>query len=156
MLAVRPATQNDVDFLVSTQEAPHARGFIHPATRNQIIAAFENPERATFVISDDDKPVGMLLFAYERDNRWLIELRRIVVMVPGRGVGSFALNWLVDWCFNEIGVHRVWLEVVESNAQARHVYEGAGFQLEGTYRDGFRDEVGRYANLCVYGMLKTD
>src|SRR5579872_3508131 len=156
MLAVRPATYDDVDFLVSTQEAPHARGFIHRATREQIIAAFEGPERATFIISDDDVPAGMLLFSHEPDNPWLIELRRIVVMMPGRGVGSFALNWLVDWCFNEIGAHRIWLEVVESNAQARHVYERAGFRLEGTYRDGFRGEDGRYANLCVYGMLKSD
>ncbi len=156
MLAVRPATLSDVDFLVSTQDAPHARGFIHSATADQMIAALENLERATFIITDDDAPVGMLLFAYEPDDPWLIELRRIVVMTPGRGVGAYALQWLVDWGFNTIGAHRIWLEVVESNARARRVYERAGFRLEGAYRDGFRGKDGKYADLCVYGLLKSD
>ena len=156
MLAIRPASLDDVDFLISTQQAPHTRGLLHAATPDQIVAALSNPERSTLIITDDGASVGMLLLAHEADSPWLVELRRIVVMMPERGIGAFAVAWAITWSFEELGAHRIWLEVVESNLRARRVYERAGFRLEGTYRDGFRDKNGRYANLCVYGLLKRD
>jgi diamine N-acetyltransferase len=116
----------------------------------------EPEDRATFIITENGERVGMFLLAYEAAQPWLVEFRRIVISSPGRGLGRFAVSWILDWTFNQLGAHRIWLEVVESNDRARRLYEAAGFVLEGTYRDGFRDEDGRYANLCFYGLLKTD
>ncbi|HEY1729690.1 MAG TPA: GNAT family protein [Candidatus Baltobacteraceae bacterium] len=156
MLAVRRATLDDVDFIHVAHDAAHARAFVHPVPLDAVRAALEDPARGTFILTKDGERAGMLLLAYDPEAPWLVELRRIIVTKQHGGIGTFALQWLVSRCFNEIGADRIWLEVVESNTRARRLYERAGFKHEGTFRDGFRDEDGRYANLCVYGLLRRD
>jgi RimJ/RimL family protein N-acetyltransferase len=64
---------------------------------------------------------------------------------------------MVDRAFDDLGAHRVYLEVTADNAAARALYERAGFVLEGTWRDGYRDAAtGTFRDLCAYGMLARD
>ncbi|MNI51297.1 Spermidine N(1)-acetyltransferase [compost metagenome] len=63
---------------------------------------------------------------------------RIVVHVQGRGYGTRLLSLLKDWIFENTETHRLWLDVNELNARARHVYEGAGFTVEGTLREAVK------------------
>ena len=156
MIAVRPATDADVAFLAAAQAVPHARGFVLPATEEQVRAALAQPDRASFVVTDDDEPAGMFLLGTYPDPPWLVELMRIVAVSPGRGIGSFALRWAVTFAFEQLHAHRISLEVVETNGPARRLYERGGFVLEGTHRDGFRDVDGTYRNLCLYGRLAGD
>ena len=156
MIAVRGAAEADVAFLTAAQAVPHARGFVLPATEAEVRAALTQPDRATFVVTDEGAPVGMFLLATFPDPPWLVELRRIVVTRPGRGIGTFALQWALTFAFEHVRAHRIWLEVVESNGPARRLYERGGFVHEGTHRDGFRDEDGSFHDLCLYGRLVTD
>src|SRR5688572_7905767 len=74
----------------------------------------------------------------DRDNRscgFRIGLR------PGfqdRGLGSEATRLIVAHAFDVLGLHRVALEVYTFNPRAQHVYERAGFRVEGTKRDALR------------------
>jgi RimJ/RimL family protein N-acetyltransferase len=156
VIAVRAATDADVAFLVAAQSAPHARGFVLAATDEQVRAALINPDRATFVFTDDGEPAGMVLLSYFPDAPWLVELRRIVVTRPGRGIGTHALRWTIAHAFEERNAHRISLDVVETNDRARRLYERCGFIHEGTQRDGYRSDDGHYGNLCSYGLLATD
>ncbi|GGO13613.1 GNAT family N-acetyltransferase [Micromonospora parathelypteridis] len=52
----------------------------------------------------------------------------------GRGLGTEATRLLVRYAFDELGMHRVGLEVFDFNPRARHVYEKLGFVHEGTRR----------------------
>jgi RimJ/RimL family protein N-acetyltransferase len=156
VIAIRPATGDDVAFIAAAQSTPHARGFVNPATEDEVGSALANPDRATFVIMDDDEPAGMLLLGYFSAAPWLVELRRIVVTRPGRGIGTHALRWTITHAFGERNAHRISLDVVEANDRARHLYERCGFIHEGTQRDGYRSDDGRYGNLCTYGLLATD
>jgi RimJ/RimL family protein N-acetyltransferase len=157
VIAVRAATVDDVVFIAAAQSVPHARGFVHPATEDEVRAALGRDDRATFVITRDGAPAGMMLVALEPNLPWLVEFRRLIVTDPGRGIGTVAVRWLIDWAFGERRAHRIWLDVVESNARARALYERCGFIHEGTYRDGYRnDGDGTFGNLCIYGLLATD
>jgi RimJ/RimL family protein N-acetyltransferase len=153
---VRPATDADVEAIAAMQVAPHARDFVHAATADEVRAALANPERATFVVTEAGEPVGMLLLAFDARFAWLVELRRIIVMRPGRGIGTAAMRFAVDWAFGERNAHRIVLDVVEGNERARRLYERVGFVHEGTQRDGYRAADGSYRNLCQYGLLATD
>jgi RimJ/RimL family protein N-acetyltransferase len=155
-IAFRPATHADVDAIVAMQIAPHARDFVLAATPDEVRAALENPERATFVITTDGEPAGMLLLVHEPRFPWLVEFRRIVVMQPGRGIGTAAVEFVIDWAFRERHAHRIHLDVVAANGRARRLYERAGFVHEGTLRDGFSAGDGSYGELCQYGLLATD
>lgn len=73
----------------------------------------------------------------------------------GKGYAKPVLDLLVDYCFNSINLHRVWLMVLDDNEPAKKVYQGLGFQEEGAmrkhiYRDGF------YHDYIIMGMLKDE
>ena len=72
----------------------------------------------------------------------------------GRGLGSEATRLIVDHAF-AVGIHRIELEVYAFNPRARHVYERAGFTLEGTTRDALLWD-GEWVDAHVMSMLATD
>jgi len=52
-----------------------------------------------------------------------------------RGLGSEALRLLLGYAFTALDLHRVELGVYAFNPRAQHVYERAGFVVEGRRRD---------------------
>jgi RimJ/RimL family protein N-acetyltransferase len=82
---------------------------------------------------------------------------RIMLQGPrffGRGLGSEATTLAVAHAF-AVGVHRIELEVYDFNPRARHVYEKAGFRLEGTKRDALLWD-GAWVDAHVMSLLSTD
>src|SRR6267143_766692 len=57
---------------------------------------------------------------------WVVPDRR------GKGVGKFLVGWASDWA-RKRGHRKIKLEVSETNARARHVYESLGFRAERRY-----------------------
>jgi diamine N-acetyltransferase len=62
------------------------------------------------------------------------------------------LSELIDLAKNE-EVHRVGLHVVADNKLAVHVYEKAGFKVEGLMKDSYLSEDGKYHDELVMGLL---
>ncbi len=56
----------------------------------------------------------------------------------GRGLGTEATRLILEHAFTALGLHRISLEVYAFNPRAQHVYEKAGFTVEGTKRDALR------------------
>lgn len=50
----------------------------------------------------------------------------------GQGIGKGLVSWATDWARKK-GYHKIKLEVADSNARARHVYEELGFRPERHY-----------------------
>ena len=53
----------------------------------------------------------------------------------GRGVGTAAAKLMLEYCFQEERLHRVYLRAFASNLQAVRSYEKAGFEREGLLKD---------------------
>lgn len=53
----------------------------------------------------------------------------------GRGVGTAAAKLMLRYCFEEVGLHRVYLRAFAENMQAIGSYEKAGFKREGLLKD---------------------
>ncbi len=53
----------------------------------------------------------------------------------GRGVGTAAARLMLRYCFEEEGLHRIYLRVLAGNERAIHSYEKAGFSREGYLRE---------------------
>lgn len=70
----------------------------------------------------------------------------------GKGTGSEALRALVRWVHQELGLHRVELEVFPHNTPGVKSYEKIGFTVDGRRRDGyFRD--GKFHDLLLMSAL---
>ena len=73
----------------------------------------------------------------------------------GRGIGTFAVQAMLNHAFNNMNLHRVELTVLENNARARHLYEKCGFVCEGRKREA-KYKNGKFVDMLMYSMLKSD
>lgn len=72
-----------------------------------------------------------------------------------RGYGTEALRAVVTHGFDDVGLHRISLEVYSFNPRARRVYEKCGFVEEGRQRDALLWD-GRWYDAVLMGVLATD
>jgi RimJ/RimL family protein N-acetyltransferase len=71
------------------------------------------------------------------------------------GYGTDAIVTLLDFAFDELNLHRVWLEVNDDNARAIACYRKCGFVEEGRLReDRYHD--GTYGATLVMGVLAEE
>lgn len=82
---------------------------------------------------------------------------RIMIGPRGRdrGLGTEATRLMVDYGLQRLGLHRIELSVYAFNPRARHVYEKAGFRLEGVARDALRFD-DTWVDAHMMSILATD
>lgn len=73
----------------------------------------------------------------------------------GQGLGTAATQRIVDFGFDDVGLHRIELEVYAFNERARHVYEALGFAVEGIKRDALWQD-GDFHDAIVMSILSSD
>lgn len=55
----------------------------------------------------------------------------------GKGYGTEALKAMVEFVFSSLGFHRIHADYYAVNKASKRIFENAGFQVEGVYRDHF-------------------
>lgn len=73
----------------------------------------------------------------------------------GKGYGRAALRTLLQYCFDELNMHRVSAEIFEYNEAWRKLVEWAGFKKEGTDRD-YLHRQGQYWDKHIYAILEEE
>ena len=72
-----------------------------------------------------------------------------------RGYGTEALRLVCDFCFRQLGCHRLKVSVLDMNTAAIRVYLRAGFQQEGVLREEcFRN--GAFHDVILLGRLENE
>jgi RimJ/RimL family protein N-acetyltransferase len=106
---------------------------------------------------DDDRPVGRIdVFEIDRQNGSCAF--GITIGDPdlwGQGLGTDAVNAIVDFAFGQLRMERVWLDTDDSNARAQAVYRKAGFVEEGRFRRAFYQD-GRWSDDIRMALLRDD
>ena len=72
-----------------------------------------------------------------------------------RGYGSDAVNALVDYCFGELRLERVWLVTDEENVAGQRTYARSGFAEEARLRRAFVDR-GRHIDAVRMSLLRGE
>ncbi len=73
----------------------------------------------------------------------------------GRGFGTDATRTLLHFGFEQLGLHRVELEVYAFNPRATRAYEKAGFRRDGTRRQAlFRN--GEFHDIHIMSILRDE
>lgn len=75
--------------------------------------------------------------------------------VAGRGYVPRAVALATDYCFFELGLHRMEINIRPENASSLRVVEKLGFRFEGA-RAGFMHINGQWADHHSFALLATD
>jgi RimJ/RimL family protein N-acetyltransferase len=154
---LRPTTPGDLDFVLDAERDPENARFILPWTRDQHARALADPDAAHRIIERGGTRdrVGFVLLLGLTSAHGSLEFRRIVVTAKGRGLGRAAVRAVKRLAFEEHKANRLWLDVKDFNARARHLYASEGFVEEGILRECLRGESG-FESLVVLSMLASE
>ena len=105
----------------------------------------------------DDKRIGTVnLRNIDRENG-SAELAIVISekALQGQGLGTDALNCLVDFGFGELRLERIYLHVFDYNMRAKRSYEKAGFLTDAVLRRA-RFHRGQHHDVHLMSILRDD
>ncbi|MDP6707592.1 MAG: GNAT family N-acetyltransferase [Alphaproteobacteria bacterium] len=134
-IRVRPAVAADVDWLVGQEARPEMAPFIGRWPAEEHLANLDDPDKHYLIAEDaaGNRLGFVILLGLETPAR-NVELARIAVTEPGRGLGRPLLRQVIARTFGALGATRLWLDVFDDNARAIRAYEAVGFQDTGERR----------------------
>ena len=164
-VSIRRARADDVDFLVELVTHEDVEPFlaaVRPKTREDVLADVERSQAepdafGVFVVEVDGARAGTM--AFERANRRsrIADLGGLAVHPDfrGRRVGDKVARLLQQHLFDDLGFHRVQLEIYGFNERAQRHAERAGFVREGVRRKAYwRNE--EWVDGVLYGLVVED
>ena len=148
---------SDLPFIMTTERGPNFERFVGRWSENEHRAALSSPEFAYFLGKrTGERPIGFVILRDLNDIHGNIGLMRIAVTHPGQGFGAGLVRATVDWVFQNALAYRLWLDVLEDNARAKHVYQSTGFVAEGILRGAYKLPDGNRKNLIRMSILQRD
>ena len=136
---------DDLGELMEAQSDPETRQWLGEVSLAWHRRSLGVPGMEHLTVEHEGQIAGFVLLVGIGDPSRIVELRRIVTVpqLRGIGLGFAALTQAVARVFDEHAAHRLWLDVKAGNTRARHVYERAGFLVEGELRVASDDAVRR-------------
>ncbi len=155
VIRLTPTTEEDLEFVLSTEGNPNNAQYIIPWNHAQHLAAINDPDLLHYCIRLNETRVGFVLLAGIDSGHRSIEFRRIVVSEQGQGIGRAALQLVKALAFSRLNAHRLWLDVKQHNHRARALYKSEGFFEEGILRDCLIGPNG-FESLVVMSILASE
>jgi UDP-4-amino-4,6-dideoxy-N-acetyl-beta-L-altrosamine N-acetyltransferase len=134
------------DHAITAQE--HARWFA---------GALSDARRRYWVIEADGRPVGLAnlydLAPEHGRSSWAYYLAD--PSTRGQGIGAFVEYWVIEHVFGDLGLNKLWCEVLIDNEPVWRLHEGFGFRREALFRQHVRKH-GEPADVVGLGLLRAD
>lgn len=105
----------------------------------------------------DGRDIG-LISLHRLDPRNSSAELRIIIGEPSewdKGYGGDAVKLLVDYAFNVLNLHRIYLRVTEYNKRAIACFRTSGFEREGVLRDD-HFHLGAYMSSHLMSILRDE
>lgn len=134
-----------------------------PLNRSAVEKLFEDRELSltddSFAIhlKDDDEPIGVISLMNMSEANGSAELS-IIVGDPEdrrRGYGSEAIELLLCYAFDSLGLNRIGLSAFDYNEEAISAYEKLGFMVEGRFRHAIKRRTG-FHDAIMMSILKSE
>ncbi len=136
-------------------------GFYYPMNLAQETDWYEgqnqDADRINFAVDHEDQHIGGCGFAsLDRRNRnGEVGLFIGEKSLWGQGLGQDILTTLVEYGFDYLNLHRLFLRVFAENARAVRAYEKVGFLHEGRFRDA-EWRHGRWHDMLFMSVLSHE
>jgi diamine N-acetyltransferase len=154
---LRPTMQSDLEFVLSIEHDDENLPYITPWERTQHEAAIRFPDFRHFIVEGgpDLQAVGFVILIGCRSTHRSLELKRMVIQAKGQGYGRAAVRTVKKIAFDDLGAHRLWLDVKAHNTRAQALYNLEGFVVEGMLREAVR-VAGGFDSLVLMSMLQPE
>ena len=121
-----------------------------------ILSSFNETDRHYAVTDDTDEYLGTIsLEEIDRENGHAMYAVSMRSALRGTGAALDATNRLLEIAFDELGLERVFLNVISANERAKKFYEKAGFRYEGRFRKHLCLR-GEWQDWDWFGILKEE
>ena len=165
---LRPVNQEDIqrsliwrnDSLIKKDLQTYRLPITKPMEDDWIIKAMNgDKDRVVYSIDENESSlhVGFIeLNSIDYFNR--IAQFAIVVgdkSVHGKGIGFSATRQILNYGFNQLNLHKVYLQVASYNPAAIALYEKVGFVIEGRLRSHYYND-GKYHDMIAMGLLSSE
>lgn len=156
-VTLRPAEPSDIAFIMECERRPGYERFVGRWPEEKHRAVMADEDFRYLVASDRSGDIGFVIL----HSSWLrpqnLYLKRIAVHDAGKGIGKRLLAALHEWVFTNTDTERLYLEVVEHNHRAQHVYRAMGWSEEGVVRGAYHDAAtGRRGSFIQMSILKAE
>jgi RimJ/RimL family protein N-acetyltransferase len=156
LIELRPAREDDLDFLVELVNDDDVRPFLAGARRRERAELAAELERR-LVIEVDGERAGSLAYEQVNERSRIARLGGLAVhpAFRGRRVADEAARLLQRHLILELGFHRLELEVYAFNGRALAHAERAGFVREGVKRKAYLRE-GEWVDSVLFALVAED
>ncbi|KAF2167282.1 hypothetical protein M409DRAFT_66285 [Zasmidium cellare ATCC 36951] len=146
------------------QSRKDAQHFMKVLVENQLLAVViclppENPANDQEEPSKKPTPIGAIHLSSSKPTTAHHRFADIGIDVlpsyQGKGYGSEAIRWILEWGFETAGLHRVGIRCFGYNEGARKLYNRLGFKEESVVRELLFHR-GRWWDDVGFGMLEGE
>lgn len=164
-LIIRESLWEDIDTFHKWEQMPEVTEFFSirdGQTKEDVIRKFvaddNNPQskQFTIILKETGQPIGRIVLGDIEDG-WKAEIWRIYIgelELRGKGLGKEAMKAMMKYCFEDLGLARVYLDHYTGNP-ASYLYLSLGFKYEGVLRHNCRKN-GILYDVHLMSMLKDE
>jgi RimJ/RimL family protein N-acetyltransferase len=164
-VTIRRTTPGDVDFLVELTGHEDVDPFLsarRATTREELLEEVERSERepedfGRFIVELDGRRAGVMGFAVGNKRSRIARLGGLAIHPDfrGRKVSDEGARLLQRHLMDDLGYHRLELEIYGFNERAMRHAERAGFVREGVKRQAYWRH-GEWVDGVLYGLIEKD
>ena len=165
MISIRRARADDLDFLhelVNDDDVQPFLGGQARLDRESLLSEIERTETepeeyGRFVVEVDGERAGVMGFEVANRRSQIAQLERLAIhpAFRGRRIADEAARLFQRYLFDELGYHRLQLEIYGFNERAIAHAERAGFVREGVKRKAYLRH-GDWVDGVLFGLLRED
>ncbi len=157
ILRFRQAETSDLDYIMEVEHAEENAKYVIPYDLEKHTEMLNGENTKHFIVesADGSEKIGFLIISGLANPFAEIEFMRIIMAVKGKGYGREALKMMKSWAFENLKMHRAWLDAKVDNNRAINLYKDEGFVEEGIIRECIKTgDV--YESLMILGILARE
>jgi ribosomal-protein-serine acetyltransferase len=108
-----------------------------------------------FFIQSEEKIVGMVFI---KEIEWRVPKCELAYFIAedheGKGIMKRAIHATTNFCFDELGMNKIFIRTALSNPKSSFVAQACGFEKEGVLRCDFRSGTGELQDVNYFGLVK--
>ena len=164
-LIIRETKLEDIDTFEVWERLPEVTEFFsiedgqsREAAIRKFVLDKENPAtiQLSILLKETRELIGRIVIG-DIEPEWKCELWRIYIadqLLRGKGYGRQALEAVMEYCFCEMNMQRLYLDYYTGNP-AEYLYRAAGFTYEGLLRNNCRKN-GKLYDVNLMSMLRDE